>query len=243
MRTIGRFAGDVLMVSGVLLLADAGATVTWQEPVSALLGQRAQADLARELDDKLSDAAFAAPRTHGPAMPQQARRFRRELRRGDAVARIELPSLKRRYVVVEGTDTATLRRGPAHYPATALPGEGRTVAVAGHRTTYGAPFRTIDRLRRGDRITLTLPYGRFTYRVEQQRIVAPSATHVVRDVGRERLVLTACHPLYSAAKRIVVFASLERADPLSPTELSSRDSRNSSRPKTSAPAIAVTSSQ
>ena len=90
-------------------------------------------------------------------------------------------------------------------------GEGGTVAVAGHRTTYGAPFRRVDDLERGDRLVMRMPYGRLTYRVERKRIVDPSATWVVRDVGHEQLVLTACHPLYSAEQRIVVFARLERA--------------------------------
>jgi sortase A len=74
---------------------------------------------------------------------------------------------------VEGIDTPTLRKGPAHYPETPLPGQGGTVAVAGHRTTYLAPFRPIDDLHRRDRIMITMPYGRFTYRVEKTRIVRP----------------------------------------------------------------------
>jgi len=90
-----------------------------------------------------------------------------------------------------------------------MPGKGGTVGVAGHRTTYLAPFRKIDKLVRGDRIVLEMPYGEFGYRVEKTRIVSPTATEVKRRVGYERLVLTACHPLYSAAQRIVVFARSE----------------------------------
>ncbi len=88
---------------------------------------------------------------------------------------IDLPTFDRRYVMTHGTDRGTLRKGPAHYPETPMPGQGGTVAVAGHRTTYLAPFRTIDDLARGDRIVLRMPYGRFTYRVEGTRIVAPTA--------------------------------------------------------------------
>ncbi len=110
--------------------------------------------------------------------------------------------------MAHGTDRGTLRKGPAHYPETPMPGQGGTVAVAGHRTTFQAPFRSIDDLARGDRIVLRMPYGRFTYHVEGTRIVAPTARWVIRRVGYERLVLTACHPLYSAAQRIVVFARL-----------------------------------
>ena len=115
-------------------------------------------------------------------------------------------------MIVEGTGTGDLKRGPGHYPATPLPGAPGTVGIAGHRTTYGAPFRTIDKLDPGDRIVAEMPYGTFTYRVERTRIVPPTATEVVRRVKYDRLVLTACHPLYSAAQRIVVFAKLERAE-------------------------------
>ena len=126
--------------------------------------------------------------------------------RGTAIGRIELPTLDRSYAFVEGTTTGDLRRGPGHFPGTPLPGERGTVAIAGHRTTYGAPFRTVDRLRRGDAIVVRMPYGRYAYRVEATRVVAPTALWVTRPVGHDRLVLTACHPLYSAAQRIVVFA-------------------------------------
>ena len=94
-----------------------------------------------------------------------------------------------------------------------LPGEPGTVGVAGHRTTYGAWFRHIDRLRPGDAVQMTMPYGRFTYRVERTRIVAPTALWVTRPVAYDRIILSACNPLYSAAQRIVVFARLVGAVP------------------------------
>jgi sortase A len=114
---------------------------------------------------------------------------------------------------VEGTDTGTLRKGPGHYPTTPLPGERGTSAIAGHRTTYGAPFRRLDKLRRGQRITLDMAYGRFIYRVERARIVDDQDLSVLRRVRHNRVILTACHPLYSAAQRIVVFARLMREEP------------------------------
>ena len=206
---IVRFAGLVLIQAGTLLLIDVAITLAWQEPVSALLAARQQDKLEQQLDDLLAapavgkDTAAARPRPRG---------FRP--REGTAFGRIEMPTLDREYVMVEGTDTATLRKGPGHFPETALPGQGRTVAVAGHRTTYLAPFRTIDDLDGGDELALTMPYGRFTYRVQGSKIVRPDETWVIRDVGYDRLVLTACHPLYSAEKRIVVFARLKRAEPV-----------------------------
>ena len=193
-----------MLVTGALLIADAGATVLWQEPVSALLAAREQAALEAELR-AVADPSSAATRETG-SIRDRARRFGRKLRTGRPAGRIVLPTLDRAYVFVHGTDTASLRRGPGHLADTPLPGEGGTVAFGGHRTTFGAPFRTIDRLRPGQALRLEMPYGRFTYRVERTRIVAPDAVWVKRRVGYERVILIACHPLYSAAKRIVVFA-------------------------------------
>ena len=128
---------------------------------------------------------------------------------GAPIGRIHLPSIGRKYVVVQGTGVDTLRKGPGHYPSTSFPGEHGTVAIAGHRTTYGAPFHDINQLKRGQPIVLIMPYGRFTYSVERTRIVGPNATWIERKVpGEERLVLSACHPLYSASHRIVAFARL-----------------------------------
>jgi sortase A len=87
------------------------------------------------------------------------------------------------------------------------------VAIAGHRTTYLAPFRHIDALKPGDRIVLSMPYGKFTYTVQYHRIVLPTALWVTNDVGYDRLVLSACNPLYSAAQRIIVFAKLSQVEP------------------------------
>ena len=93
---------------------------------------------------------------------------------------------------------------------------GQTVAIAGHRTTYLAPFRHLNELAPGDRIVVTMPYGTFTYVVQYQRIVSPTALWVTRNVGYDRLVLSACNPLYSAAQRIIVFARLQLGQPLGP---------------------------
>lgn len=187
-RAVLRFAGSVMMVSGTLLIADAAATVLWQEPVSALVAEREQA----QLEDALAD-------------PPRRVVERRPLP-GDAIAKIEVPAAGISDYVVEGTDAGSLRKGPGHYPETPMPGERGTTAIAGHRTTYGAPFRDLDDLSPGDRILVETSYGRFAYTVERTQIVDDSARWVLRRVAHDRLVLTACHPLYSAAQRIVVFA-------------------------------------
>jgi len=195
MRAVPRFVASVLILSGILLMADAGVTLAWQEPISAFLADRQQAELEEDLKKP------------------SRRVLQRKPLAGDAIGVIELPRIDRRYFLVEGTDTESLRKGPGHYPETPLPGERGTVGIAGHRTTHGAPFRSIDKLRRGDRVVLEMPYGTFVYAVEKQRIVDPSETSVKRKVGYNRLILSACHPLYSAAQRIVVFARFVRKEP------------------------------
>jgi sortase A len=220
MRRVLRALSTVLIVAGVLLLADGAVTLLWEEPVSSLYAGVQQG----KLDDRLAELERAGPTTAERRVlarlpdPQRRLRFaaRAALRRahdGDPVGRLRADSIGLDEVVVEGTGSAALRKGPGHYPSTPLPGARGTVAIAGHRTTYGAPFRHVDDLGQGDRIELKMPYGRFTYRVERTRIVAPTATWVTRRVAYDRLVLTACHPLYSASRRVVVFARLDQSSP------------------------------
>jgi sortase A len=209
-RAALRFVGAVLAMSGTLLLLDVGVTLLWQEPVSAFFAAREQNTLERELSAEsqrfgrsVNVASDGGPRARRSA----ARAFAARLRTGEAFGRVAMPTLQQSFVVAEGTDAETLRTGPGHYAGTGLPGLRRTVALAGHRTTYLAPFAEIDDLERGDPIVLTMPYGRFTYRVESTRIVDPTAIWVT-ERGNDRLVLTSCHPPFSAAQRIVVFARL-----------------------------------
>jgi sortase A len=217
MRRALRAISTVLIVAGVLMIVDAGITLAWQEPVSALLARIEQDRLSGELERIEASGPTRVQRRVLAALPSPRRRIQflaREARRtaheGDPIGRIAIPAIGADFVVVQGTDAATLRKGPGHYSSTTFPGLPGTVAIAGHRTTYLAPFRRVDDLEHGDRIVLTTPYGRFDYRVQRTQIVQPDALWVTRDVGYQRLVLSACHPLYSAAQRIIVFARLER---------------------------------
>jgi sortase A len=211
----------ILVAAGALALGDATATVLWQEPVSALWAAHQQHGLQNDLDRLDQTFATRAPAASAAALapsPQvRMRALATELEHradgGRAIGELRIPRIDEHFVVVQGTGSASLRRGPGHYTGTALPGQPGTVGIAGHRTTYGAPFRHLDALRRGDAVDVTMPYGRFTYRVEGMRIVRPEDVSALRDAGRQRLVLTACHPLYSAAKRLLVIARLERATP------------------------------
>lgn len=217
MRAALRHLANVLIVAGVLLLADAAVTVAWQEPMSAYLAHREQNKLSKNLDaldraapTPLEGRALRAIDDKSARLAFLARSLRRRVPDGGALGRIVIPKIGASYVVVDGTDTGDLRKGPGLYEQTPLPGVGGTVAIAGHRTTYAAPFRHIDELKPGDTIRVELPYGTFTYSVEKQQIVRPDALWITHRVGHDRLVLSACHPLYSASKRIVVFARLAR---------------------------------
>jgi sortase A len=194
-RVVLRFVASVMMVSGLLLITDAVVTLAWQEPVSAYFSDRSQVKLEKAL-------------IHPPKRVVEKKPLR-----GDAIGKILIPSIGVSEYVVEGTDADNLRKGPGHYPATPMPGQHGTSAIAGHRTTYGAPFRHLDGLHTNDRIVLEMPYGTFVYRVEKLKIVDDSALWVTHRVNHDRLVLTACHPLYSAAQRIVAFARLTERRP------------------------------
>lgn len=217
-RRVLRAISTVLIVVGLLMIADAGVTLAWQEPISALLARIEQNKLSGRLG-RIERAAptpverrvLAALATQQRRIAFLARETRRTARAGDPIGRIDIPKIGADFVVVQGTDAASLRKGPGHYPQTTFPGLGGTVAIAGHRTTYLAPFHDVNELKPGDRIVLTMPYARFDYAVQRVRIVSPNALWIERDVGYERLVLSACHPLYSASHRIVVFARLRRA--------------------------------
>jgi sortase A len=213
MRRALRALSSVLIVTGVLLVLDAALTVLWQEPVTAIYGKVRQNELGGDLK-KLNNAgvtpaearALRQLRSDPARIAFLARSLRRHADDGQAIGRIRIPHIHANYVMVEGTDAASLRKGPGHYRDTPLPGMPGTVGVAGHRTTYLAPFNKLDKLRTGDEVQLEMPYAIVTYRVEEKRIVPPTAVWVTRRVDHDRLVMTACHPKYSAAKRIVVFA-------------------------------------
>jgi sortase A len=223
LRRLVRDISSVLIISGLLLVADAVVTLVWQEPVTAVIAlvQRSQIDKQYL---SFQTAPLTPVERHAVVTlphPEQriaylARREQHQVSTGDAIGRITIPNIGASYDVVQGTDEASLEKGPGHYPDTAFPGLGQTVAIAGHRTTYLAPFRHLDALGPGDRIVLKMPYGLFIYAVQYHKIVLPTALWVTHNVGYERLVLSACNPLYSAAQRIIIFARLKSVTPLGP---------------------------
>ncbi len=195
------------------MLIDAAMTLLWQEPVSAAYGTYKQDEADNQLTEleatfstEVADLGDISGSELAAALSE---RFQREISKGDPIGRLKVGKIGLDMVLMNGTDTATLRKGPGRYPQTKLPGNGVTTGIAGHRTTYLAPFRRINEIDKGDGVRVELPYGTFNYVVEKHEIVDPSDVQIVFPVGYERLVLTACHPLYSAAKRYAVFARLE----------------------------------
>jgi sortase A len=225
MRTRRRF-GTAFIVLGLLVLAYAAAVLFWRDPLTDLYARYQQHKLAGELESAWPeyntgrlDADFAGGEAARLAAVQEqiaqaARDFQQRLREGKPLGRIEIPRIDVRVIFVHGTSWARdLSKGPGHYERTSVPGLGRTTAIAGHRTTFGAPFRHIDRLRPGDDVVLEVPYGTFRYRVFEHRVVKSNEWSIIRPRGFDALVLSACHPLYSASHRWVVSARLAEVTP------------------------------
>jgi sortase A len=213
-----RVVSTLLLLGGLVLVCDLAAVVVWQEPISALYARIQQQDLSGQLARQEASRPSTAEATALARLPtdslriaQLARKLRRTAPRGAAVGRILIPSLGASFVLVNGATTSALKEGPGIYSQTAFPGTpGRTTAIAGHRTTYLAPFRHVDKLKPGQTIHIQMPYADFTYAVQMTRIVLPTDLGVIRSVGYQRLVLSACDPPFSASKRIIIFARLIR---------------------------------
>jgi sortase A len=219
-----RTLGLVLMVLGFLVLAWALLVWRWQDPFTALytlyeqrqlsgVYDRRSGDFLREQRPILADRRPPAPAaeransaTTKPVIPALARAYRLTSGEGDPLGRIIVPRLGLNMIFVDGTSTSSLERGPGRDLETTMPGEGRLVYIAGHRTTYLAPFAHIDSLRRGDRITLEVPYATFVYAVTREIVVPANDLSVLRLGHRELLALQACHPRFFATHRYIVYA-------------------------------------
>jgi sortase A len=211
-----------LILVGSLALIDAAVTLVWQEPFSALYAKLRQDHLSGALRKEERAAPTAVEqRTLVGISDERARiaflaaELQRRAGEGSPVARIVIPRIGASFVVVKGTSTSDLESGPGIYPETVFPGVAGTTAIAGHRTTFLAPFRHIDELGPGSRILLNTPYAHFTYTVVGKSVVAPTDVRAaVANVGYSRLVLSACTPLFSAAKRLLVYARLQSTVPV-----------------------------
>jgi sortase A len=214
------FIGGLAVFIGFVLLADAVVTVAWEDPFTTVFTQQEQKALGKKLaaaeHAALPASTLELVRRAGSESERMAvlgAHERVTARAGDPLGRIFIPKTGKNFVFISGTGVEALKNGPGHYSDTALPGERGTVAIAGHRTTYGAPFQRLSKLRRGYAITLTMPYGKFTYSVEGSRSVPPTETTVLGNAHYDRLVLTTCTPLGSADKRLIVTSRLRTATP------------------------------
>jgi sortase A len=191
----------------MVLIGLAGAGVFGYPAVTDLLSRQRQHTLADQLDDPALRDAYRAD----------------QVRTGSALTRLRIPKLGVDVVVVEGTTAKALKAGAGHYADTPLPCQRGNVSIAGHRTTYGRPFRNIERLRRHDVVTLETPLEMCTYEVvgavdghPNPWPVAPSDVSVIgapRDPRASLLTLTACHPVGSDRQRLVVRLRLVKHEP------------------------------
>jgi sortase A len=194
--------GRTCITAGTLLLL----FVAYQLWGTGIREAQAQNKLDKAFEKALDAAPAHAPGTVPPIAP---------VAEGDVTAEIRIPKIGLDKKVVEGVGVPDLKKGPGHYPETPLPGQKGNAAIAGHRTTYGAPFNHIDELDPGDDIFVKTVQGTFRYIVKDTEgdgdghlIVSPSQVEVLEDKGDNRLTLTACHPKLSARQRIVVVAEL-----------------------------------
>ena len=218
-RRISRVTGTVLLAAGVLLLVWVLVVWRWQDPFTALYTTWKQHQLSQSYEQRAE--AFQGPSFNATAasgvtaaeIRATARRYRLESKRGQAIGRLRVPRLGLNMVLVDGTDHDSLKKGPGRDRRTYMPGEGQLIYIAGHRTTYLAPFAHIERMKAGDPISIEVPYGTFRYRVFKHRIVAADELAVLHSHGREIVELQACHPRFFASHRYIVYARLMQIDP------------------------------
>jgi len=208
--------GRTCITAGVLILL----FVVYQLWGTGIREAQAQRSLENEFEERLDEVGTGATTTTdttegGVAPPSTEEPPSTEAgpppappADGDAVAQLRIPAIGVDKIVVEGVEVSDLKKGPGHYPNSPLPGQPGNAAIAGHRTTYGAPFNRLDELGSGDEILVTTVQGSFRYEVREQLIVNPDQVEVLDDFGDDRLTLTACHPKYSARQRIVIVAAL-----------------------------------
>lgn len=212
MRTIIRSLGELCITAGLVLLL----FVAYELWGTGQYTTEQQGILSKELSKRW--AAPAAPR--GPGMTS-GRVTTEQVRLGHGIALIRIPKLGRdySYVIIEGVSVDDLRKGPGHYPGTALPGGLGNFVVSGHRTTYLAPFNRVDELSAGDKIFIDTRDSQYVYQVTGEKVVSPDELDVTDPVpfhpgqapSQSVITLTTCHPKYSASHRLIVFGRLMQA--------------------------------
>ena len=217
MRWVLRGTGILLAVGGSLVLLWVLAVWRWQDPLTLVLNKRAQSELSSAYEVRVTRERIAPtprPAVEQPSRAKLAATYRKRTDTGDPIGRLTVPRLNLEIMVVFGTDRETLKKGPGLHPSTGFPGQRFLTYVAGHRTTYGAPFSDIDNLRPGDEITFEVPYGTYRYEVVGHRIVRDDQIEVLKGRGREELALQACWPRFFATHRYIAYGKLVGVDPV-----------------------------
>lgn len=194
--------GRILIGFGLLVLL----FVAYQLWGTGLHEARAQHDLRKAFKAELAAVPTTTPSL--PGEPTTTTEAPPTPPNGEAVAVLRIPKIGVDKAIVEGVGVPDLKKGPGHYPGTPLPGQPGNAAIAGHRTTYGAPFFRLNELGPGDTILVTTRQGNFRYRVDETKVVKPSQTEVLNQTLGARLTLTTCNPRFSASQRLVVVATL-----------------------------------
>lgn len=215
-RTIG-FIGRTLVTTGVLILL----FVAYQLWGTGIYEARAQSDLQSQFakaqrghKSTTTTTASSEITTTSPGATTTTVEADPAPPEGGAVALIQIPKIGVHKWVVQGVGVPDLRKGPGHYPNTPLPGQLGNAAIAGHRTTYGAPFNRLDELNTGDRIEVRTLFGTYHYGVTEKLVVKPTQLEVIApptDKSLAELTLTTCNPKYSAATRLVIHATLDNS--------------------------------
>jgi sortase A len=217
MRARVHLLGTLLVVAGALTLGWALLVWQWQDPFTALYTTWKQHQLASQYDKRARSftTTISGPtvKAERASIAREAKLYRMSSKRGQVIGRLRVPRMGINMLLVNGTDHDTLKKGPGRDGRTFMPGENRLVYIAGHRTTYLAPFSHIDRLRRGDRVTIEVPYGTFVYAVTRHRIVKSTDLSVLRSPRHELVELQACHPRFFASHRYIAYAKLLRVEP------------------------------
>ena len=211
MRRALALTGRALISAGVLLLLFV-AYELWGTNISEArsqntLGQQFRAEQAR---------AHPRPEPTGSTTTTSTTVAAPAVLPGYAIGRIQIPKIGVDKFFVEGVGHDDLMKGPGHYPGTPLPGQQGNAAIAGHRTTYGAPFYNLNNLVPGDQIVLQTLAGRYVYDVTGTQVVLPDDVSVIAPESGYHLTLTTCNPRFSAAQRLVISAALAGPPPATP---------------------------
>ena len=207
MRLVLRSVGELCITAGLILLL----FVAYELWGTGAYTQAQQHKLGDELTRSWNTTPSAGKVTT------------ERVRLGHGLAQIRIPRLGKgfHYVIIEGVSVADLRKGPGHYPGTAMPGQIGNFVVSGHRTTYLAPFNKLGELRAGDRILIDTRTSQYVYKVTSTKVVQPSNVSVAAPVPErpranptKRLItLTTCNPKYSAAQRLIIYGQLTSTTP------------------------------